>query len=116
MASTRAKVVTVAFDCTADAYGQLIRCCAGSETHNSSDMCERGAVRWIDVHLHDCVYGTRDIIGFTFGVVSIGCWVVAQVSSCLIHCHRAQTLHSTLQLGPSSLQGWIASALSSSDL
>lgn len=49
------------------------------QAHSSCSMCEPGAIHWIDIYLHDCVNGPRDIAGFTLGIVSICFWVVAQV-------------------------------------
>mmetsp|Transcript_11659 Transcript_11659/g.35002 ORF Transcript_11659/g.35002 Transcript_11659/m.35002 type:complete len:373 (-) Transcript_11659:485-1603(-) len=51
-------------------------------------MCEPGAIHWIDIYLHDCVNGPRDIAGFTLGIVSICFWVVAQVPQFILNIKR----------------------------
>lgn len=48
---------------------------------SAHNLCDPGANPWIQQHLYDCVYTTRDIIGFSFGIASIGFWVVAQVTN-----------------------------------
>jgi uncharacterized protein with PQ loop repeat len=42
--------------------------------------CEHeNAVEWIRVGFGDCVYTSTDFTGFSFGMLSIACWLVAQL-------------------------------------
>ena len=42
-------------------------------------MCDAGANAFIERYFRDCIYTTRDAIGFSFGMASICCWLVAQL-------------------------------------
>lgn len=53
-----------------------------------SALCDPGANPWIAKHLYDCVYTTRDAIGFSFGIASIAFWVVAQIPQFVLNIKR----------------------------
>ena len=44
------------------------------------DGCDPGASQFIEQHFHDCVYTSRDYVGFCLGLSSILLWIVAQAS------------------------------------
>jgi len=55
---------------------------------DKDEGCLAGANPTIERYFHDCVYDTRDLIGFYFGLMSISCWMVAQVPQLITNYHR----------------------------
>ena len=41
--------------------------------------CDDAANPWIREHFKDCIYTSRDFVGFLLGLASIGIWICAQV-------------------------------------
>lgn len=70
---------------------------------SDSEGCFAGANPTIERYFHDCVYDTRDLIGFYFGLMSISCWVVAQVPQLITNYHR----QSAEALSPFFLAQWL---------
>ena len=46
----------------------------------SSQACDAGANPFIERYFGDCVFDDRDMLGFVAGMLSIACWMVAQVT------------------------------------
>jgi len=46
---------------------------------SSSSACDPGANALIERLFGDCVFDSRDMLGFVAGMLSIACWMVAQV-------------------------------------
>jgi hypothetical protein len=44
-----------------------------------SSQCDPGANPFIERYFGDCVFDERDMLGFVAGMLSIACWMVAQV-------------------------------------
>lgn len=65
--------------------------------------CRAGANPTIEKIFHDCVYDTRDHIGFYFGLCSIACWVVAQLPQLITNYRRK----SADALSPFFLAEWL---------
>lgn len=65
--------------------------------------CLAGANPTIERYFHDCVYDTRDLIGFYCGLMSISCWMVAQVPQLITNYHR----QSAEALSPFFLAQWL---------
>ena len=65
--------------------------------------CLAGANPTIEKYFHDCIYDTRDLIGFYFGLCSITCWMVAQLPQLITNYHR----QSAEALSPFFLAQWL---------
>ncbi|DBA67374.1 hypothetical protein WJX79_009569 [Trebouxia sp. C0005] len=50
--------------------------------------CHGDANWFIELYFLDCVYNARDLAGFTFGMASIVCWLVAQVPQFITNIKR----------------------------
>lgn len=50
--------------------------------------CQGDANRFIERYFLDCIYNTRDLAGFTFGMASIACWLIAQVPQFITNIKR----------------------------
>lgn len=50
-----------------------------------SELCDPGANPWVAKHLYDCIYTTRDYVGFGFGMASIAFWLVAQIPQFILN-------------------------------
>ena len=46
-----------------------------------SSKCDPGANPFIERYYGDCVFDGRDMLGFVAGMLSIACWMGAQVRS-----------------------------------
>lgn len=45
----------------------------------STSKCDPGANRFIERFFGDCIFDDRDMLGFVAGMLSIACWMGAQV-------------------------------------
>lgn len=50
-----------------------------SATAGACACARNDAIEWIRVGFEDCVYDRTDAVGFAFGMLSIACWLVAQL-------------------------------------
>jgi uncharacterized protein with PQ loop repeat len=57
----------------------------------------------IEKYFHDCIYDTRDLIGFYFGLISISCWLYVAIPQ-LITNYRRQSAEA---LSPFFLAQWL---------
>ena len=69
----------------------------------SDPYCDAGANPIIEKYFHDCIYDTRDFVGFILGLCSLACWMVAQLPQ-LITNYRLQSAEA---LSPFFLAEWL---------
>ncbi|KAK9868716.1 hypothetical protein WJX84_010978 [Apatococcus fuscideae] len=65
--------------------------------------CHPGAVPWVQHWLYDCLYTSRDMVGFSCGMASIACWIVAQIPQ-LVQNYRTKKAEA---LSPWFLAQWL---------
>lgn len=70
---------------------------------SSSSLCKQGADPSIERWFHDCVYTTRDYIGFYLGILSILSWMIAQIPQFITNYRRK----SAEALSPFFLAEWL---------